>query len=165
MLSDVSNGFESDSIANSFAKSSKTFKNDSPLVKKGEAGYIPDMDIDNDGIVTHDEFKQYCDEKQMGLKERLELMELIQTAKALNKNADDSESDKKNENQIIYAREGEESYDKNMDLNRDGKVTYEEYLRYCEKQRQTSNSKNPYSKLQDVSQDEEISKIKIEVDV
>lgn len=122
---------------NNEEKNKTSIKIDTPIVKKGEAGYIPDMDIDGDGVITHDEFNQYCDEKQMGLKDRLRLMETMQASKILNEAKNKEEdNDEEYKKQIIYAKSGDENYEAEMDSNSDGKVTYEEYLRYCEKQRQ-----------------------------
>jgi len=43
----------------------------------------------------------------------------------------------------VYAQEGDKNYDEAMDENGDGKVTYSEYIKYCEAQKQTQTEKQP----------------------
>ena len=42
------------------SKNSKNAMKKIELIKKGEVGYIEGMDKDGDGIVTMDEFNEYC---------------------------------------------------------------------------------------------------------
>jgi len=41
----------------------------------------------------------------------------------------------------LYAEEGDKNYDEAMDENGDGKITYTEYMKYCEDQQSTRTSK------------------------
>ena len=43
----------------------------------------------------------------------------------------------------IYAKHGEESYNKAMDFDGDGVVTYDEYMRYCDENAVSQYSSNP----------------------
>jgi len=46
-------------------------------------------------------------------------------------------------NDEIYAKDGEFKYEKAMDYNEDGIVTYDEYMRYCEENAVSQYSENP----------------------
>ena len=47
---------------------------------------------------------------------------------------------------IIYAQDGDGNYDEDMDTNRDSKISYREYLRYCEQNAKTEE-KNSDTKI------------------
>ena len=126
-------------------KQTKTSPKSPELVKKGEVGYLQGMDSDNDGIVTLDEFNEYCDKNGVSEKEKLALMQVImnaKTAQKVNENTGKASKEinkKENENideedssKIVYAKKGDDKYNKEMDFNNDEKITYEEYLRYCQ---------------------------------
>ncbi len=105
--------------------------------KKGEPVYDKEMDGDEDGIVTFDEFKEYCENNDVDPDKLLKNWLVYRTVqneekvtKEIVKEIDGKEEDSE-ENEIIYAKKGEEKYDEKMDLNNDDKVTYKEYLEYC----------------------------------
>ena len=60
------------------------------------------------------------------------------------------EQDKKEEK--IFAKEGEDNYNKAMDFNGDGIVTYDEYMRYCEENAVSQYSSNPSMTFVSVAQ-------------
>ena len=128
-------------------KQTKTSPKSPELVKKGEVGYLQGMDSDNDGVVTMEEFNEYCAQNGISEKEKLALMQVIMNAKMaqkvnentqkaskeINKKEDENENiDEEDSSKIVYAKKGDDKYNKEMDLNSDDKVTYEEYLRYCQ---------------------------------
>lgn len=43
----------------------------------------------------------------------------------------------------IFAKKGEDNYNKSMDFNGDGVVTYDEYMRYCEENAVSQYNSNP----------------------
>ncbi len=43
----------------------------------------------------------------------------------------------------VYAQEGDDNYNAEMDANGDGTVTYDEYMAYCEKNAVSQYSENP----------------------
>lgn len=99
------------------------------LANKGEMGYIPGIDLDNNGIITLDEFNKYCEENELSQDDKLKLMSVMQAAKTSQALSDDKEEEDKR----IYARKGDKKYVEKMDENKDSKVTYEEYMKYCAK--------------------------------
>lgn len=108
------------------------------LANKGEAGYSAYFDLNDDGVVTLDEFNQYCEENGISGEDRLKLMMVMQQAKVKEDLAkdDDEENDGK-----IYAKRGEEKYVEEMDENKDGTITYDEYIKYCQEYANSNDEK------------------------
>jgi len=150
MINSVSST-QNNSSANSLASSIKNSsgKINIELVKKGEAGYMEAMDEDQDGVVTMEEFNNYCSENGVSEEDKLALLETIQSAKMTKqiqektqaaqkeqekeetKESEETTSDD-DENKIVYARKGDDKYNEVMDENKNGTVTYEEYMKYCQ---------------------------------
>ena len=116
--------------------------------KKGEPMYMKEMDADEDGIVSFDEFKDYCKNKGISSNEMEKMVQMGSSYRELvnqihnnnEKNTINSISDQTNEllNKInskndnkSYAVRGDDKYNEAMDSNNDGKVTYKEYIDYC----------------------------------
>ena len=78
--------------------------------------------------------------------------QLFQTSKANKLTAENilEEQDKKEEK--IFAKKGEDNYNKAMDFNGDGIVTYDEYMKYCEENAVSQYSSNPSMKFVSVAQ-------------
>ena len=123
--------------------------------KKGEPMYMKEMDADEDGIVSFEEFKDYCEANGISPKEMVKMTEMansyriMQTQKkaekAVKNNSDNENSVKDVESEAVYAKRGDSKYDEAMDSNNDDKVTYKEYIEYCKEnaqpQEQKSNTK------------------------
>ena len=97
------------------------------LANKGEAGYSPIFDLDENGIITLDEFNRYCEENGVSNEDKLQLMMTMQNSKNMQ-----AMTKKKEENSQIYARKGDEKYVEEMDENRDSVITHYEYMKYCQ---------------------------------
>jgi len=97
------------------------------LANKGEASYLPVFDLNNDSIITLEEFNEYCSENGIDESDKLKIL----TAMNLSKNAKVLEEKKQNNN--IYAKKGDKKYVDAMDENKNSIITYEEYIKYCEK--------------------------------
>lgn len=119
------------------------------LVKKGQVGYMQAMDIDNDGQISLAEMNAYCEENGVGEKEKLALITAMQSSKLNSKLAkeniksDDDEENKETEtaeDKNAYAKKGDDKYNEKMDYNKNGVVSYAEYLKY--KSEQGENSDN-----------------------
>ena len=78
--------------------------------------------------------------------------QLFKTSKANKPTAENilEEQDKKEEK--IFAKKGEDNYNKAMDFNGDGIVTYDEYMEYCEKNAVSQYNSNPSVKFISVAQ-------------
>lgn len=137
----------------------KTAGNQTILAKKGQAGYIKDMDLDEDGQVTFEEFNEYCENNGISAQDKLKMATAIiaankdskvakDTAKIASENEKENKNkdDNKNEDNAVYAKEGDEKYDEAMDENGNGVVTYAEYLKYINEE---SLGKNEDSKVDD----------------
>lgn len=111
--------------------------------EKGDPIYQKDMDADEDGVITFEEFKQYCldnDLKPAQIQQMLENRLKFQIYNET-KRASSEIKEIKSDSDAVYAKEGDDNYEKEMDANDDGKVTYDEYLRYCEEQEQAQGRK------------------------
>jgi len=102
------------------------------IANKGDSCYMQNMDLDDDGIITLDEFNKYCDENSISQEEKMKLFQIIMSAKK----AETTSNDKVNNEEVyiqdrIYAKKGEQKYNEQMDKNKDFKITYEEYLKYA----------------------------------
>ncbi|MBQ7287079.1 MAG: hypothetical protein IJW73_04885 [Candidatus Gastranaerophilales bacterium] len=114
------------------------------LASKGETGYSPNFDVDENGIITLDEFNKYCEENNVNEKDKLKLMLSMQNSKVKDKIF--KEDDKKDSR--IYARKGDEKYVEEMDENKDSIVTYNEYIKYCQEYANSKDKKDD-TKLKD----------------
>ncbi len=147
MISGVSNGSE---ISSSYCKNSSNKLGQIELVKKGEVGYFSAMDEDDDGVVTMEEFNNYCSKNGITEEGKLKLLSVINSAKQTKKINEQMETkqkeEKPQENKVIYAKKGDDKYNEIMDINKDEVVTYEEYIRYCQKKNQ--NKKQSENKIE-----------------
>jgi hypothetical protein len=108
--------------------------------KKGEPMYMAEMDSDEDGIVTLDEFRDYC--KSNGIKTNSMLKMSKMAASYRTMQAENEAISnlipkvhplKQNNSEPIYSRQGDGRYNLSMDANKDKTVTYKEYMEYCRK--------------------------------
>lgn len=120
----------------------KTKNNAAYYAKKGEPMYMKEMDADEDGVVSFEEFRNYCDEKGISVNERIKMAQLACTyrtmqaqQKATKKIQEESKTENQADNEVeseaVYARRGDGKYDEVMDTNNDDKITYKEYIEYC----------------------------------
>ena len=144
-------------IKSTFGSDLSSNKSDIYYAKKGEPTYQVDMDTDEDGIITFDEFRTYCKDNNISGSKMAEMLKLRMTYQ-MTKN--DSEPVNKIENigeksnytlgnlDLIYAEENDSKYEENMDTDGDSKISYKEYLRYCEKNARTE-AKNSDTKIRE----------------
>lgn len=164
MLNDISSNFptqkKTDFLKNQTTqlnnKNNNSYAKKVVLASKGETGYFAQMDLDEDGILTLEEFSQYCEENGVSEEDKIKLLQTMNAAKIASEMAEkmdekrtqEKEAENKKEvedDKNIYARKGDKKYDEKMDENKDSKVTYSEYLKYCEK-RMSENPKTDSSK-------------------
>ena len=121
------------------------------LVKKGSTGYMTDVDIDDDGEITLQELNKYCEENGVSEKDKIKMLTAIEMSKVkeklIEKNVNETEYNQENqksqeaknskEDKSVYAKKGEDKYNEAIDSNKDGIITYIEYVSYC-----TENSEN-----------------------
>ena len=60
--------------------------------------------------------------------------------------------EQKEKEEKIFAKKGEDNYNKAMDFNGDGVVTYDEYMRYCEENAVSQYNSNPSVKFVSLAQ-------------
>ena len=124
--------------------------NNSYYSKKGEPMYQEAMDSDRDGIVSFEEFKAYCKANNISSKDIADMTEM-RMAYRMSQNADNIKQREQEKMQtgsldLIYAKDGDNNYDAELDINRDSKISYNEYLRYCE-QNARMDTKNSDTKI------------------
>ena len=111
--------------------------------KKGEPMYMADMDSDEDGTVTLDEFRDYCKEKGMSTREIVKMSQLASAFRTMQAETEafDNISKlipnvypnlKQSESESGYLNSGDEQYNISNDVNIDKRVSYSEYMEYCE---------------------------------
>ena len=115
--------------------------NSAYYAKKGEPMYLKEMDSDEDGIVSFEEFKDYCDANGISTRDRIKMAEMAtsyrtmqaqkKAEKSLEKKSENKNLVNEPESEAIYARRGDGKYDEAMDANNDDKVSYKEYIEYC----------------------------------
>jgi len=145
MISNVSNNLNNLSNLDNRKASSLTSKinhfakNKAYYAKKGEPIYQKDMDSDEDGVVSFDEFKEYCKTHDADIEQLLKnwliyhaTKDTAETEKEIKEKAEEEKTKENREDGgITYAKKGDAKYEAVMDSNDDGKITYKEYLEYC----------------------------------
>ena len=148
------------------------------LVKKGSTGYMTDIDFDDNGDITLEELNKYCEENGVSDKDKIAMLTTIELSKVkeklIEKNVrqveveqeDKQPKDTKEEDseKSVYAKKGEDKYNEAMDNNRDGIVTYIEYVKYCTEQaensaKSSSKENNTYSNKKSNEDSEVISTV------
>ena len=128
---------------------------DAYYAKKGEPMYMKEMDADEDGIVSLDEFKDYCKDKGISDKEMTKMIQMVNSYRELmsqtgtndkktpinNITGDLLEKINSKNNDKIYAVRGDDNYDEAIDANGDDKITYKEYIDYCVEHVKTNEQK------------------------
>ena len=133
--------------------------------KKGEPMYMAEMDSDEDEVVTLDEFKEYCGSKGMSTRDMVKMSQLAtsyRTMQAENETIDYisklipnvSPKLKQAESESVYAKKGDNKYNVSMDSNRDSKITYQEYMAYCQKNAGASHEFKSDAKLEETGNGE-----------
>lgn len=142
------------------------------ITKKGQAGYMPQMDLDDDGQISLEEFNKYCEENGISEKEKVALLTVMNYGKRDAKVAEESEDASKEingeeeketendeENEMnVYARKGDEKYNEKMDENENGVVTYAEYMKYLRDRGEKSEESDSDYQVEFVSSSETKSK-------
>ena len=148
------NSFPNSSFSSLFGNNTSTY-----YAKKGEPTYQKDMDKDDDGIVTFDDFREYCKENGISNSDMAKMLELRMTYQmtkdVTNQVSKKSKTEKEEETEykpgnleLIYAEENDGNYDESMDTDGDSKISYKEYLRYCE-QNAKPEAKNSDTKIRE----------------
>lgn len=130
---------------------------------KGEPMYQKEMDADEDGIITFDEFNEYCDANGIDYKMRILLLNNRMMYKFSKDNEESSkkvkdEAEKAEKSAKVEDVESEISTKTDKDLTLDeiinsdneDKLTYEEYMQYCEAQAESAPKLDLSSKAEPV---------------
>ncbi|MBR3605333.1 MAG: hypothetical protein IKL52_04825 [Candidatus Gastranaerophilales bacterium] len=128
MISGASGNKEANQLNPIQNNSSQNYAKKIVLASKGESGYSPIFDVDNNGIITLDEFNKYCEENGVKEEDKLKLMMSMQSSKIK-----ESFTEKEEDDSRIYARKGDKKYVEEMDEDKNSIVTYDEYIKYCQK--------------------------------
>ncbi len=104
--------------------------------------YQKEMDADDDGVITLEEFRDYCKEHDISVKQQQQMLRDRLNYQLNTERAESSEQISKieSEAQAVYAKEGDDKYKEELDYNGDGKITYDEYMKYCEEQEKNSST-------------------------
>lgn len=142
------------------------------IVKKGEVGFMKQMDLDDDGEISLEEFNTYCAENGISEEDKIALLTTIQSAKQNSKiieNAkeDEEETTENSSSKAIYAKKGDDKYDEKMDINQDDTITYSEYFEYINKNKQSeiNNINNNSQKITGYKEKIEESEPNIELEI
>lgn len=77
-------------------------------------------------------------------------MQTLQSAKANRSNIDNLIQEEEQEK--VFAKKGQDNYNKAMDYNGDGIVTYDEYMKYCEENAVSEYKSSPSVKFVSIAQ-------------
>ena len=53
------------------------------VARKGDSGYIKQMDLDEDGEISLEEFNQYCEENGVSEEEKLRMLNMMQNKREI----------------------------------------------------------------------------------
>lgn len=120
---------------NAISSQNRSIGNQTILAKRGQAGYLKEMDLDEDGKISLEEFNEYCENNGISSKDKITMVTAMLAANTNSKLAKDTIKNKEDKNDnnndnAVYAKEGDDKYDEAMDENSNGIVTYTEYLKY-----------------------------------
>ncbi len=121
-------------------------KNDQVVyAKKGDPMYQKEMDTNEDGVITLEEFRDYCKEHDISVKQQQQMLRDRLNYQLNTERTESSEQISKieSEAETIYAKEGDDKYKEEIDSNNDGKITYDEYMKYCEEQEKAQETQQP----------------------
>lgn len=145
---------------NSIGQSSKSFFNtansdNSIYARYGEPTYQKSMDLDEDGQITFDEFRQYCKDNGLSSDEIEKLLE----ARAMWKMLQESK-EKREEIQDQKEAQKDNIYSKNDDSSDNQIADFDEYMEYCKEHAKEEMS----NKIEDAYSLKEIKEENIKVE-
>ena len=118
------------------------------LAKKGSPSYMKQFDADNDGQITLEEFNEYCEKNGINDKDKIKLLQIMQlsnsNSKTVNANLKKDEKSDELDEQMVYAKKGDDKYNEEMDTNKNGVITYAEYIRYMQKCHNSDSDEEEY---------------------
>lgn len=108
--------------------------------KKGEPMYMEEMDSDRDGVVSLDEFRDYCKSKNISTKKMIQMSQMASTYRTMqaeNQTIDYISKLIPNTAPKVKQADSNQSHTNNKfnisnDPNNDKNVSYKEYMAYCE---------------------------------
>ena len=120
--------------------------------EKGEPMYMEDMDSDKDGVVTLDEFRNYCKEKNINSNAMMKMSKAASSYRVMK--AEESSIDnisklipnvhpnlKQTESKSGFLKQTENQYNISNDPNKTKNVSYQEYMKYCQQNTTANNLK------------------------
>ncbi len=121
--------------------------------KKGEPMYMADMDSDEDGTVTLDEYREYCKSKGINTKDMMKMSQLAsayRTMKAENEAIDYISKLKPNvfpklkqaNSESNHVKNNDNKFNISADANSEKKVSYKDYMEFCEQNSKVSEIKS-----------------------
>lgn len=124
--------------------------------KKGEPMYMAEMDTDEDGVVSLDEFREYCKSKGISTRNMIKMSQMASTYRTMQ--AENGAID--NIRKLIpnidpkLKQAGSNSSNTNhkfnisSDINNEKNVSYKEYMEYCQ-QNAGSHELKAYAKVEE----------------
>ena len=120
--------------------------------QKGEPMYMADMDSDEDGTVTLDEFRDYCKSKNINTREMVKMSKMAasyRTMEAENQTIDYISklipnihpNVKQANSDSNHVKSDENKYNISPNVHGEQKVSYKEYMAYCEQNAKTDEVK------------------------
>lgn len=121
--------------------------------KKGEPMYMEDMDTDKDGVVTLDEYREYCKSKGINTNNMLKMSQMAASYRTMQAETETMNNISKlipNITPIIkqansgtaQVKNNENKYNISNDSNNTKNVSYKEYMNYCEQNATTHTLKS-----------------------
>lgn len=150
LLGNVSKGTNS--------SNSNNLKNETAYyAKKGEPMYMADMDADEDGVVTLDEFREYCKSNNISTREMVKMSQSAASFRVMKAEEESINyisklipniSPKLKQADSGYKKQSENQYNISNNTNSTKNVSYKEYMEYCE-QNSVQNGLKSSAKVED----------------
>lgn len=146
-------------LINSTSKTNNTTSNNNLTnntacyAKKGEPMYMSDMDTDDDGVVTLDEFRDYCKSKNISTQDMIKMSKSAASFRVMSAEENTinyisklvpniSPKVKQSESKSWNVKQSENQYNISNDSKTENKVSYSQYMEYCQHNAVSNDSKS-----------------------
>ena len=111
--------------------------------RKGEPMYMEEMDADGDGVVSLDEFRDYCKSKGINSREMIKMSQMASAFRTMQAETETIDyisklvpkvhpNLKQADSESSFLKQEDNKFNISADSNHEKKVSYNEYMAFCE---------------------------------